>query len=137
MSSFLKSGSGFQRLPNNLPEISSHDSQIDLEANPFDGKKTWDEFKKEYYSLEKKIKKGLESMHLTLIEFTKHISLAEYNYLRNSSTYMGFSNSRSTNIKNMEKLSQDFVSGSKQTKAELLQVIVFKENYMNCIREIS
>ena len=50
---------------------------LDDGNNPFDQRKTWDEFKKEYYQLEKKIKKSLENLHLIQIEFTKHISLIE------------------------------------------------------------
>ena len=50
---------------------------IDDSNNPFAVKKSWDEFKKEYYQLEKKIKKSLENLHLIQIEFTKHISLME------------------------------------------------------------
>ena len=82
MSNLTKNGISFHRLPTDSTDISSQDSRLtigeDLENNPFDGKKSWDEFKREYYLIEKKIKKGLESLHLTLIEFTKHISLAEY-----------------------------------------------------------
>lgn len=81
MSTLSKNGVAFQRFTNDSTDVSSQDSYLtigeDLENNPFDGKKTWDEFKREYYVLEKKIKKGLETLHLTLIEFTKHISLAK------------------------------------------------------------
>lgn len=39
--------------------------------------KNWEEFKKEYYSLEKKIRKSLENLHHQLIEFSKQLSLTE------------------------------------------------------------
>lgn len=52
--------------------------ELDDRGNIFDQRKNWDEFKKEYYQLEKKIKKALENLHSTQIEFTKHISLLEY-----------------------------------------------------------
>ena len=47
------------------------------ENDPFDKSLNWDDFKKEYYTLEKKIKKSLESLYLIQIEFTKQISLPE------------------------------------------------------------
>ena len=40
--------------------------------------KNWEEFKKEYYQLEKKIRKSLESLHHQQIEFSKQLSLSEY-----------------------------------------------------------
>ena len=49
----------------------------DNENNPFERILHWDDFKKEYYALEKKIKKSLENLHLIQIEFTKQISLLE------------------------------------------------------------
>ena len=82
MSNSAKTGLAYQRVPTDSTIASTQDSYFagadDLEGNPFDGKKSWDEFKKEYYHLEKKMKKSLESLHIILIEFTKHISLAEY-----------------------------------------------------------
>ena len=82
MSNSVKSGLAYQRVATDSSIASTQDSCFagtnDLEGNPFDGKKSWDEFKKEYYHLEKKMKKSLESLHVILIEFTKHISLAEY-----------------------------------------------------------
>ena len=47
------------------------------EKNPFDKSLSWDDFKKEYYTLEKKIKKSLENLYLVQIEFNKQISLLE------------------------------------------------------------
>ena len=47
------------------------------ENNPFDRSFNWDDFKKEYYILEKKIKKSLENLYSIQIEFTKQISLLE------------------------------------------------------------
>lgn len=80
MSNLEKSGLVSQRASTDSI-ASTQDSYFvasdDLESNPFDGKRNWDEFKKEYYQLEKKIKKSLESLHVILIEFTKNISLAE------------------------------------------------------------
>ena len=39
--------------------------------------KNWEEFKKEYYKLEKKICKELENMRHQLSEFSKQLSLTE------------------------------------------------------------
>ena len=84
MSNFAKSGLAFQRIPSDSTLCSSQDSHYstvdDLENNPFDGKKSWDEFKREYYLMEKRMKKALESLHVILIEFTKQISLNEYRF---------------------------------------------------------
>ena len=82
MSNFTKSGSNFQSISTSSTARNSQDSIIDIstesECNPFDGKKSWEEFKREYYVFEKKIKKSLESLHLILIDFTRSISLGEY-----------------------------------------------------------
>jgi hypothetical protein len=70
----------YQRIPNGTNELNHRDTfflTINETNNPFEQKKSWDEFKKEYYQLEKKIKKSLENLHLIQIEFTKHISLME------------------------------------------------------------
>lgn len=64
----------------------SHDNSSDSYAITFatdsDDKykrpKNWEEFKKDYYQLEKKIRKSLESLHHQLIEFSKQLSLSEY-----------------------------------------------------------
>jgi hypothetical protein len=44
--------------------------------------KNWEEFKKEYYQLEKKIRKSLESLHHQQIEFSKQLSLSEYPFMQ-------------------------------------------------------
>jgi hypothetical protein len=69
----------YQKLSNGS-DGNHRDSILTIEDsnNPFAVKKSWDEFKKEYYALEKKIKKSLENLHLIQIEFTKHISFMEY-----------------------------------------------------------
>ena len=81
MSNLVKGALISQRTPSDSTLASVQDSYFgaseDLEANPFDGKKSWDEFKKEYYQLEKKIKKALENLHVIMIEFAKHISLSK------------------------------------------------------------
>lgn len=82
MSNFIKSGAKFQSLSTGSTARNSQDSILEIsgetEYNPFDGKKSWEEFKREYYLFEKKIKKSLESLHLILIDFTRNISLGEY-----------------------------------------------------------
>jgi hypothetical protein len=111
MSNLVKSSYGFQRTPSESTLASVQDTYFgageDLEANPFDGKKTWDEFKKEYYQLEKKVKKSLENLHVIMIEFAKHISLT------------GPQNSNNTSI---SALGQDFQSISSQVKFDLGQI---------------
>lgn len=82
MSNLVKGSLASQRTPSDSTLASVQDSSYfganeDLEANPFDGKKSWDEFKKEYYQLEKKVKKALENLHVIMIDFAKHISLSK------------------------------------------------------------
>jgi len=117
MSALAKSSIAFQRLSPESTANSTQDSLFgdDLEGNPFDGKKSWDEFKKEYYQIEKKIKKALESLHLILIEFTKQISLAD---------------SRTAKEDNTVKLCQDFQNTSKQARTDLDQL----SNLFKCLK---
>jgi len=77
--------------------------------NPFDKLLNWDDFKKEYYTLEKKMKKSLENLHLIQIEFTKQISLLESNNSFNSKVnlYDNFKNEShqtKSDLDNMSKL---------------------------------
>jgi hypothetical protein len=80
MSSLILSKHDYEKIPNGTNELKQRDTcfiPINDSKNPFEQRKSWDEFKKEYYQLEKKIKKSLENLHLIQIEFTKHISLME------------------------------------------------------------
>lgn len=81
MSSLNHNKVEYQRISNGSSELNHRDTffiNINDSNNPFEQKKSWEDFKKEYYQLEKKIKKSLENLHLIQIEFTKHLSLIEY-----------------------------------------------------------
>jgi len=73
----------------------------------------WEDFKKEYSVLDKKIKKALENLHLIQIEFTKQISILESNNAINNkiNLYDNFKNESlqtKIDIENMYKLIRSF-----------------------------
>jgi len=79
-------------------------------GSPFDKILNWDDFKKEYYALEKKIKKSLENLHLIQIEFTKQISLLEsHNGVGHKiNLYENFKNESTQSKIDLERMSKLF-----------------------------
>jgi uncharacterized protein YeaO (DUF488 family) len=140
MTNFVKSGLGFQRVPSDSTLASTQDSYVspieDLEGNPFEGKKSWDEFKKEYYQLEKKIKKALENLHVILIEFTKHISLADSKSANNTNTANLYQDFQNISLQAKDDLGQmgDLFRSLKRNKGDMDELI--KQNMLKRFREI-
>lgn len=140
MSILVKGSLASQRTPSDSTLASVQDSYFgvneDLEANPFDGKKSWDEFKKEYYQLEKKIKKALENLHVIMIDFAKHISLSNSQNSNNNSTcnlYKDFQHISSQVKYDLNQMSDLFLS-LRRNKGDMDEVI--KQNMLKRFKEI-
>lgn len=72
-----------RKTDNGLNGKSSDDYAITIgfdEDSKYKRLKNWEEFKKEYYLLEKKIRKSLENLQHQFIEVSKQLSLSEYVY---------------------------------------------------------
>jgi len=140
MSNFTKSATKYHSLSIASTARNSQDSFIDIstesDSNPFDGKKSWDEFKREYYLFEKKIKKNLESLHLILIEFTRSISLGESKARNGDSTKKQCEDFKSISGQAKEELSQlsDLFSALRKNKGEADELI--KQNMLKRFKEI-